>query len=288
LEGAYFGRVFDYKATMQSAEVAEGIIRPWDSRWLATDWGKTHFCSTHWCGKTLMSPKEVKERLGWDVPKPLNVVSTYREMIVNEQTSTQVGKALVLATPLREREQLKRYFFSPEQFGERDSENTTADLVGMETSRYGMPRPEQADNSRKVGWQLMYALLNNTRIWATPPEKRTREMEAEAGDTVWIISPECPELLDAIPLLMRNVKDLDDVIKTDLGQADIKMDVADSIRYALLSMLGAGRKPEKVKHAETLLEMHKGVGYSQEMTMAEISFRAMQNKGQFTVSGRRR
>lgn len=291
LEGAYFGRVFDYKKTMVSAEIAEGIIRPWDSRWLSTDWGKTHYCSTHWHGKTLMTPKEIKAKLGWDVYKPLNVVSTYRRMIVNEKTSTQVGKALVAATPIREREQLKRYFFSPEQFGERDSENTVPINIGNEFRPFGMPDPEMADNSRKPGWELMAALLLNTRFWATDPELRPALLNEgeEAGDTVWLISSECPELLDALPHLMRNPKDLDDVVKTDLSQAVMRMDVADDVRYGMLSMLGTGRKPEKVKHAETLMEMYQETGYSQEMMMKEISFRAMEAKSkQFSVSGRRR
>lgn len=289
LEGAYFGRVFDYKATMKSAEIAEGVLRPWDSRWLATDWGKTHFCSTHWCGKTLMSPSEVKAKFGWDVPIPLKVISTYREMIVSEQTSTQVGKAIVNATPEFERERLQRYPFSPEQFGERDSEDTVPILIGRELSKYGMPQPELADNSRKAGWQLMYTLLNNTRIWGTPLEFRTAELEAEAGDTVWIISPECPELLDTIPLLMRNVKDLDDVIKTDKSQADKKMDVADSIRYALQSMLGTRSKPAKVEHAENLMRMIETKVDPQLMYLAEVAFRHSQGANQqFSVSGRRR
>lgn len=282
LEGAYFGRVFDYKKTMVAAEVADRIIRPWDSRWLSTDWGKTHYCSTHWHGKTLLSPKEVMEHLGWQVPRPLNVVITYRRMIVNEQTSTQVGKALVSATPLREREQLKRYFFSPEQFGERDSENTVPILIGKELRPFGLPEPEMADNSRKPGWQLMYTLLNNTRIWGST--ERTAEMEAEAGDTVWLITSECPELLDTIPILMRNVKDLDDVVKTDKGQAVLAMDVADDARYGLQSMLGAGRKPETVIHAERLMQIPD----AQARLMAEISFRAQRDKSPFSVVGRRR
>ena len=287
LEGAFFGRVFDLKAVMKAAEVCEGIIKPWDARWMSTDWGKTHYCSTHWHGKTLLTPREVKEAFGWEVPIPLNVVTTYRRMIVNEQTSTQVGKALVAKTPVHEREKIGSYYFSPEQFGDRDSDNTTADLVGAELVKYGMPAPEKADNQRKAGWGLMYALLNNTRIWATAPEKRTAEMEQQAGDTVWIISTECPEILEAIPLLMRNPKDLDDVVKTDQGQTDLKMDVSDDCRYGLQSMLGAGIKPDKVKHAEKLLDMHAKSGYSQEMYMAELAFRN-QNQQQFSVVARRR
>jgi len=286
LEGAYFGRVFDYKATVVSAEVAEGIIRPWDQRWLSTDWGKTHYCSTHWHGKSLLSPSEVKKWLGWDVPRALTVVSTYRRMIVNEQTSSQVAKALIEATPLHEREQLRRYPFSPEQFGERDSEDTVPVIIGREFEKYGMPQPEVADNSRKPGWLLMYEFLNNTRIWAK--KDRTAEEQAEAGDTVWIISSECPEALETLPILMRNQKDLDDIVKTDKSQAVLAMDVADDLRYGLQSMMGSGIKPEKVKHAEKLMGMYKQGGYSQEMAMQEISFRAQQNKAEFTVSGRRR
>jgi hypothetical protein len=289
LEGSYFGRVFDYKATLKESDIAEGIIRPWDARWLGTDWGKTHFCSTHWCGRTLMSPREVKEKLGWTVPRPLNVISTYRELLVNEQTSIQVAKAIISLTPIVEREKLQRYPFSPEQFGERDSEDTVPIIIGREFAKYGMPHPEAADNSRKPGWQLMYALLNNTRIWATPLEARTAEMEAQAGDTAWIISPECPELLNAIPLAMRNIKDLDDVVKTDRSATDKKMDVLDSIRYALQSMLGPGVKPVKVAHAERLMDMWNHNRDPNQMMMAEISFRAQQEKVQeFQVSGRRR
>jgi hypothetical protein len=287
LEGAYFGRVFDYKATLKSSEVAEGIIRQWDSRWLSTDWGKSHFCSTHWHGKSLLSPSELKKWLGWDVPRALNVVTTYRRLIVNEQTSSQVAAALIQKTPQYERERLSRYPFSPEQFGERDSEDTVPIIIGRELAKYGMPHPEQADNSRKPGWQLMYELLNNTRIWATPPEQRTAEMEAEAGDTAWIISSECPEALETIPVLMRNVKDLDDVVKTDKGMAVLAMDVADDLRYGLQSMLGAGRKPHKVIHGEAQHARIQKQDY-QAAYMAEITFRAQQNGPEFQVSGRRR
>jgi hypothetical protein len=286
VEGAYFWRSFDHDKTMISAELAESLIRPWDSRWLSTDWGKTHFCSTHWHGQTKLSPVEIKNFLGWEVSKPLNVVVTYRRMIVSGLTSPIVGNKVVQATPVKEREQIKRYFFSPEQFGERDSENTVPINIGAELRPYGMPEPEMADNSRKPGWELMDQLLTSTRIWATPPQER--DPEEQPGDTVWLISSECPELLDTIPLLMRNQKDLDDVVKTDMSQTDLKMDVADDVRYGLLSMLRPGIKPDKIKHAEKLISMHSKTGYSQELTMTEIAFRASQNGPEFSVSGRRR
>jgi len=87
---------------------------------------------------------------------------------------------------------------------------------------------------------------------------------------------------------MRNVKDLDDIIKTDKGQADMKMDVLDDNRYGLQSRLGNVEKPAKVKHAENLMDMWSRNHDPNQLTMAEISFRAMQSKGEFSVSGRRR
>ncbi len=287
LEGAFFARVYDYKATLKSAEVAEAVLRDWDVRWMSTDWGKTHYCSTHWHGKCKLSPREVKDFLGWDVPEPLTVISTYRRLIVNEMTSTQVGKLIVEKTPKNERERLKSYFFSPEQFGDRDSEHTTADLVGMELRPFGMPYPERADNARKVGWGLMAALLNNTRIWATPPADRTPDMIREAGDTVWIISSECPELLDAIPMAMRNPKDLDDVVKGDLSRTDMNTDVLDDNRYGLLSMLGAVEKPARVEHAERQRERWEERRDGNQVLMAEIAFRAEEKRmEQFSISAR--
>jgi len=285
LEGAYFGRVFDYDKTMISQETAERLIRPWDHRWLSTDWGKSHYCSTHWHAKTTLTPQEARRELGWEVSKPIQVVVTYRRLIVNEMTSSEVGRAIVDATPRAEREQLRSYFLSPDAFGSRDSDNTIADYLGKEFKPYGLPQPEVADNQRIPGWQLMYALLNATRLYGTKPELRK---EQPTGDTCWLISSECPEALETIPILMRNSKDLDDVVKTDKGQAVMAMDVADDLRYGLQSMLGSGVKPEKVKHAEKLMSMHSHTGYSQELTFAEIAFRNSQNQPEFSVSGRRR
>jgi hypothetical protein len=91
--------------------------------------------------------------------------------------------------------------------------------------------------------------------------------------------------LETIPVLMRNVKDLDDVVKTDKGMAVMAMDVADDLRYGLQSMLGSGRKPDKVVHGEQQMERLQRSDY-QSAYMAEITFRAQQNGPQFQVSGR--
>ena len=66
LEGAYFGRAFDRQATMIDATQVSQILKPWSTRWMSQDWGKSHYCATFWHGVQILSPSEVKSiiRLG--------------------------------------------------------------------------------------------------------------------------------------------------------------------------------------------------------------------------------
>ena len=65
-----------------------------------------------------------------------------------------------------------------------------------------------------------------------------------------LISSECSELLNAIPALVRNPKNLDDVLKTDLSAAKIEQDCGDCCRYLLKSWL----RPRGKTHDEVLSE----------------------------------
>lgn len=60
----------------------------------------------------------------------------------------------------------------------------------------------------------------------------------------WLISSDCPELLKTIPMLMRDPKDIDKVMKTDLARACMEIDIFDAVRYGLKSMLNPRKKTE--------------------------------------------
>lgn len=265
LEGAYFGRVFDKQSTMVDPVTIAKIQKDWDKRWLSQDWGKSHFCCTQWHSMSTLAPSEAKSILGWDVVSPLKVIVTYRRLIVSEKTSTVVGMEVVQKTPEAERHKIKQYFLSPDAFGERDSDNTIADNQGTVLRKAGLPRPEPADTDRPGGWTLMHSLLWNTKT------------RGQSGDTVWLVSSECPEVLDAIPLLMRDPKDLDVVLKTDKGQAKLEQDVSECSRYGLKSMLGTVAKPQMVIIQEKVHEALSGPGgataanivYQQQMAKAK-------------------
>ena len=237
-EGAYFGRVFDRSATMITQAQAEALIQPWDKTGISTDWGKAHYCVTQWHGVTLASPKRIWDILRWKVSKPVNVVVTYREWVVNEMTSPLVGAGIVERTPLAERKDTQFYFLSPDAFGERDSENTIADEIAAQLRPFNLPVPLPADNDRKGGYLLMHALLYNTKMRGqADPLSEIMVRGKAATDTVWLISAECPELLNSIPLLMRDPKTIDDVLKTDRSQAKLEQDCGDCCRYFLKSWL---------------------------------------------------
>lgn len=247
LEGAYFGRVFDRNSVLVTQRQVGQLVKYWDRRWIAQDWGKSHFCATYWNARVLISPSEAQSILGWEVERPINAVVTFRELVVNEMSSADVGKAIVAATPEAERKHTREFFLSPDAFGDRDSGNTVALSLGGELRAAGLPEPIQADNERIGGWQLMYDLLADT--------KRHGSVD---GD-VWLISAECPQLLNALPLAMRDPKNLDDVLKTDKGHARIEQDVLDAARYSLKSMLQPKATAPRDVRAQQVFESHESM-----------------------------
>ena len=74
-------------------------------------------------------------------------------------------------------------------------------------------------------------------------------------DDALLISSECAELLKAIPVLMRDPKNLDDVLKTDLSVAKLEQDLGDMARYLdQESMAQPKNKPEEEEDRDRLAQ----------------------------------
>jgi hypothetical protein len=198
-----------------------------------------------------MSPAEIKKILGWDVRFGLKVIVTYREYVAGGEAAKDSGgnreldeediaRKIVELTPASEREQMHDFFLSPDAFGKKSSKNTIAQTEGEILQASDMPWPRPADNERVNGWSLASKLL------------LAGKRKGQRGDEVWLISANCPELIAAIPLQMRDPKHLEDVLKTDLGSAKIDQDCMDAARYGLLSKLQPGQKPKEVEAEEKL------------------------------------
>lgn len=277
MEGAYFANTFDLESTRIGHAKVEALRKPWANHWMSQDWGKAHWCSNHWHFRVTLSPLEIRKQLGWEWPfeQTLNVTVTYREMLVSELTSTEVARKLIDCTPEAERPRLKGFFGSPDAFGERDSVNTIASQQSKELKPYGMPGMTPADNDRKGGWGLMGKMLRAAKWRGVDPNTGKPYPETD----VWLISSECPELLKSLPMAMRDPKDIDDVLKTDKGQAKIEQDVLDDVRYGLKTMLAPRRKTEDQKFNEKMATADPAgrmmLAYRQSLKKASVKRPAM-------------
>lgn len=259
LEGAFFGRVFDRDATVIEPEQVVQLIKPWSKLWMSQDWGKGHYCTTQWHARVDISVEEAKRILGWETTKPIRAVVTYREYIAGgaaeadeggtrEIAEQDIAEQIVKRTPEEERERNSNFFLSPDAFEmsvRRANQSKISELIGKVLRAAGLPAPSKADNARVDGWSLMYNMLLATK------------RRGIGADDCWLISTLCPELYNAIPLLMRDPKKLDDVLKTDKTSAKIEQDAADTARYGLKSMLSPGKKPKAVLIAEAVAKAHQ-------------------------------
>lgn len=259
LEGSFFGRVYDRDATVIDPEQIAQLIKPWSKRWMSQDWGKGHYCMTQWHARVDISAEEGKRILGWDITKPIRAVITYREYMAGgaaesdeggtrEIAEQDIAAEIVKRTPEEERAHISNLFLSPDAFEmsvRRAGQSQIAALIGKVLKVAGLPYPSKADNARVDGWSLMYNMLLATK------------RRGSGADDCWLISTLCPELSNALPLLMRDPKNLDDVLKTDKTSAKVEQDAADTGRYGLKSMLSPGKKPKAVLIAEAVAKAHR-------------------------------
>ena len=237
VEGAYFANSFDLEAVRLNPNLVDQIQKPWANYWLSGDWGEKHYTAILWHYRIALKPTEAAQYLGWTgLTKPINLIVTYREMCVNERTTTEVGRLIVESTPAIEKPLLHAFYLSPECVTE--DPNSVGSQIGKELRPAGLPLPIKADNDRKGGYTLMEKLLKAAKFKGVDPNGIQYE-------DAWLISSECPQLLAALPILMRDPNNLDSVLKTDLSTAKIEQDISEAARYGLKSMLAPKKKTEQ-------------------------------------------
>lgn len=245
-EGSFFSNSFDLETTRIPAVTVELLRKPWSVHWISCDWGKAHWCAVQWHFRVLLSPLEIHKILGWTVDSPLSVVVTYREKYYEGLESSEVANRVITETPEFEQKLIKAFYLGPDAFAERDAINTTAIQIGkaLQGNPIRLPGPVRADNDRKGGYSLMSVLLKANKGHGYLKDRNNKPFQV---NDVWLISSECPVLLNSIPMLMRNPKDIEDVLKTDKSSAKIEMDSTDAARYGIKSMLRPKKKsPEDV------------------------------------------
>ncbi|MBA3914587.1 MAG: hypothetical protein H0X25_12230, partial [Acidobacteriales bacterium] len=231
--GQYFSN-FNRDKVVISPEQASDLIKHWWSRWVSLDWGFAHHAGVLWHARGDVSPQDAKTILGRDWESSRKLVITYREYVRNELAERALAEEIAGRCDPTERQAIRRVFISPDAFHKRTSANTIAQNISDVLRGNGLPPAIAADDDRVGGWRLMYNLIQ---------------------DQEWMISEMCPELINALPLLVRDEKKPEDVRKTDT----LADDIADTARYGLKSMLSPRNKPTEVLREEYLAEVTRDI-----------------------------
>jgi phage terminase large subunit len=225
--GQYFD-IFDYGR--HTARPEEIRLEPWWPRWISVDWGFQHPSAVYWhCAVPVaprcVIPSEARnpgrydascpdpsvasrfERAESTTPRddnPCRIV-TYREFLQSGLSPRMLAQAIAERSG---RERISEVFLSPDAFAHRTSEASIAEQLGDVLVANGLPRPAPADDDRVGGWQWMYSMLQSNS---------------------WLISDDCPELIECLPQLITDEARREDIRKVD-GD-----DAADAARYGLVS-----------------------------------------------------
>jgi len=97
--------------------------------------------------------------------------------------------------------------------------------------QYDLPRPERANNRRIDGWRLCYTLLDTDDL---------------------AVLDNCPDVIDSIPKLMRDEKNIEDAQKEG---NELFLDVCESFRYGVMSYGSEQAVPREVEMQQRIMSI---------------------------------
>lgn len=222
VSGTYFSNFSNVRHIITGAEIGERIRwETWQRPWIGTDWGLAHFWCTYW-----MRLAMVKR---WNGEWKRSCV-VYRELVDHEKSIEQYTKMIAEAIPENEEKPI-HIFLSPERFNRTDPQHTPSDQFSSELRKHGLPTASRASNDRIAGATFIYSLFDS--------------------DELVVLGDACPNLVNAIPALIRDPKNIEDIQKAET----LEDDCYDGFRYGILSMLNPKGKPAEIamrEHAMTI------------------------------------
>lgn len=199
-------------------------IQSWQPRWISIDWAFTHDTSVQWHTSLNINGEEK--------------IITYREFNVQKMGESALAEEINRMTGM---EKISHVYLSPDCFG--DNPNARHKMIGNilvqnhiiqsngRRVENPLPRPIPASNERVDGWRFLYEMLSGR------PQSKL------------LISSACSDLIESIPLLIRNAPTKPEDVKKIDQKAD---DVADSWRYGIYSYCKPRKKPDELIYQEKL------------------------------------
>jgi hypothetical protein len=254
--GQYYADVWEPSVIVLPVDIVSRIIKPWWRRWLATDWGFSHYAATGWFASGMLSVEEIADYFGVAAIAPVRILLQYRELVVCDVPEPNLARVILAQTPEVEKREIRYNFMGQDAWAKRGSANTVVEQMDPILRSGGLPPLDKADWDRVGGWRLIYNALDSARRlvnWGggsiTPFEEDPEDVPA------LFISAACPETIQAIPSL---VCDYDPITRPNGDPKDVRKmsgqvydDVADMVRYAMKSYLKAEPGlPKEVHHQE--------------------------------------
>jgi len=197
LGGVYFD-IFD-RATM-TCRVEDMKMKPWWPRWISVDWGYKHPSAVY-----------------WHCQSDSGTTFTYRELVRSKMTPEDLAFRIISMTGgEEEKDKIQTIYLAPDAFAHRQGPDTIADQMNRVFREGKFPTCRPANNERIGGAMLMYQMLRDGR---------------------WIIGDHCTGIIESLPMMIRDDKNVEDVMKID-GD-----DPYDSCRYGLKSRYSPKAEP---------------------------------------------
>lgn len=228
IAGQYFQNFSRDRHTINLRKNPDVIAwQPWQSKWMGMDFGRAHHCTVYWFTKALLKRLDGTSKI---------VTVCYREYVTKGKNNVELADEIAkLSTRADENgnkvvETIKAIYFSHEKFARQMEAHTPADEFSRLLRARGLCSVTPATRDRVGRASLTYNLLDRGELF---------------------ILDNCSEIISAIPSLVRNEKNLEDVLKID-NKAD---DCYDGFSYGVFGYLNTKPKPQYQRDAERVANM---------------------------------
>ena len=258
-EGQYFAGAWDEDRCTITAAQQQRLIPYWWPRWISHDWGFKHHGATFWWTAGKLGISELYETLGIVSERPLDVVICYREFIAQGLAEPDMAHAIAARTPRPERERLTQFRAGQDVFADRRGiEHTIAEQMNAILGAEGFPAIQAASaapGSRAQYARLMYNGFRRSSSMRSPsPPQRSEETP------LFLIGPDCPQLQAAIPTLICDENNPEDILKLETVQDDIYDGAKMGFGYYHDAL---GKAPVEVRRAE-VFNRYEGQPHTEE------------------------
>ncbi len=186
------------------------IVKYWWPRWIGMHWGFRTHTACFWCTTGEVSQFEALHVLGIETIHPLDVVIFMRELVTTQAHEYDLAKQIVSMTPEEERPHTRRFYAGKQCFERGDGiTRTIAQLIDEVTLPAKLPKLRPTDDSAAT--RIPTARMVSDAVRRNYTMRGDDPPQEKAKGPILFITEDCPKLLSAIPSLIADRKNPEEV-----------------------------------------------------------------------------